>query len=163
MISRFEQFVFAVSNISNSVQKLERAEMERYGMRGTYAQYLVAIRRFADGVTAAQLCEICDKDKAAVSRTISEMEADGLVRRAQQDKRYRVRICLTEAGEAAAAYVLQRAEVAVALAGKGFSEDDRKVFYTVLNRIAANLQEICRDGIPQCCDAAEGSGRNAAD
>ena len=43
MISRFERFSFAISGIYRSIQKIERDEMERYGLKGGYAQYLSLI------------------------------------------------------------------------------------------------------------------------
>ena len=33
-------------------------------------------------------------------------------------------------------------------AGQGLTDEDRKVFYAALDLIAANLQAICRNGIP---------------
>lgn len=56
MISRFERFSFAISGIYRSIQKIERDEMERYGLKGGYAQYLVAMARHPQGLTSAQLC-----------------------------------------------------------------------------------------------------------
>ena len=50
MISRFEQFSFTISNIYRSIQKIEREEMDRYGLKGVYAQYLVALKRFPQGL-----------------------------------------------------------------------------------------------------------------
>ena len=48
--------------------------MEKYGLRGSYAQYLVAMIHYPDGITSSKLSEICDRDKAAISRIVSEME-----------------------------------------------------------------------------------------
>ena len=75
MLSRYEQFSYIVSGINRHIQKLERDEMIKFGYKGAFAQYLVAMRHYPKGVTAAQLSEICDKDKAAVSRIVTEMIA----------------------------------------------------------------------------------------
>ena len=48
--------------------------MEKYGLKGPHAQCLLAMRRNPQGITASQLCTICDKDKAAISRTVAELE-----------------------------------------------------------------------------------------
>ena len=74
MIDRFELFVAAISGIYRDIQKIERDEMVKYGLKGPYAQYLVAMKRCPQGITASALCEVCDKDKAAVSRMLGEME-----------------------------------------------------------------------------------------
>lgn len=153
MIHRFEQFTGAISAIYRDIQKIERDEMEKQGLRGAFAQYLVAISRHPQGITAAALCEVCDKDKAAVSRIIGELEAKGLVYKENDGtSQYRARLCLTPAGMEAADFVRQRASIAVELAGKGLSDEDRVVFYTALERIAANLQSISQTGIPEIPD-----------
>ena len=150
MVSRFEQFTGSISAIYRYVQKIERDEMEKFGLRGAYAQYLVAIARFPQGITAAELCEICDKDKAAISRVITELLVKGLVERTSiKNNLYRARLTLTEKGLQAAQFVRARAQAAVELAGEGLTDEDRKIFYATLERNSANLQQISRDGIPE--------------
>ena len=149
MLSRYEQFSFAISNIYRSIQKIEREEMERYGLKGAYAQYLVTLERFPKGLTASQLCEICDLDKAAVSRAVSEMERRGLLERdAENATGYRAKLYLTSAGHEAANFVNQRAQQAVNAAGGDLTDDDRKVLYQALESISTRLQNISREGIP---------------
>jgi DNA-binding MarR family transcriptional regulator len=149
MLNRFEQFTSAISALCRDVQKIERDEMEKQGLRGAFAQYLLAISRYPEGITASALCEVCDKDKAAVSRIIGEMESKGLLQKINDGtSQYRARISLTPAGEQAAAFVRERASAAVELAGSGLSDEDRKAFYKTLELISENLQEICKKGIP---------------
>jgi DNA-binding MarR family transcriptional regulator len=149
MLNRFEQFTSAISALCRDVQKIERDEMEKQGLRGAFAQYLLAISRYPEGITASALCEVCDKDKAAVSRIIGEMESKGLLQKINDGtSQYRARISLTPAGEKAAAFVRERASAAVELAGSGLSDEDRKAFYKTLELISENLQEICKKGIP---------------
>lgn len=149
MLDRFEQFTSAISAMYRDVQKIERDEMEKQGLRGAFAQYLLAISRHPEGITAAALCEVCDKDKAAVSRIIGEMEAKGLLEKENDGtSQYRSRLRLTEQGQKTAAFVRERASIAVEMAGSGLSDEDRKIFYSALGRISGNLQQICREGIP---------------
>jgi DNA-binding MarR family transcriptional regulator len=149
MLDRFEQFTSAISALCRDVQKIERDEMEKQGLRGAFAQYLLAISRYPEGITASALCEVCDKDKAAVSRIIGEMESKGLLTKINDGvSQYRAKLCLTEAGQEAAAFVRERASIAVELAGSGLSDEDRKAFYKALELISANLQQICKQGIP---------------
>lgn len=150
MLERFEQFTAAISALYRDVQKIERDEMEKQGLRGAFAQYLLAISRYPEGITAAALCEVCDKDKAAVSRITAEMEAKGLVERETDGiSQYRAKLRLTPAGQDAAAFVRKRASVAVELAGKDLSDEDRINFYSALERICASLQQISQTGIPE--------------
>jgi len=149
LLKRFETFTYAVSGIYRDIQKIEREEMETYGLKGGYAQYLLAMTRFPEGVTAAELCEICDKDKAAVSRVVSELEAKGLLLRQNSgNNAYRAKLVLTDLGLQTAEFVQRRASIAVELAGQGLGDEERRIFYAALERIANNLRRIGEEGIP---------------
>lgn len=149
MLSRYEQFSALISSLCRSIQKIEREEMEKYGFKGAYAQYLAAMRRHPEGVTSAQLSEICDRDKAAVSRAVTEMEEKGLLlRTGQKDNLYRARLTLTETGRQAAEFVARRGQEAVDAADLGVNEEDRRILYATLSTIAENLQSIHQNGFP---------------
>ena len=146
MLDRFEHFSYSISNIYRHIIKIEREEMEKFGFRGAYVQYLLAMKRFPEGVTSKQLCEICDKDKAAISRMVTEMEEKGLIRReTPKNSVYRAKLLLTDKGNEAADFVCERAEKAVIEAGKGLDEEDRKIFYGAMAIFEANLRRICRE------------------
>jgi DNA-binding MarR family transcriptional regulator len=150
MIERFEQFTTAISGIHRSIQKIQRVEMAKYGLKGPHAQCLLALNRRAEGLTATQLCEICDKDKAAISRTVAELEQAGLVSRGDaQGKRYRACLKLTEQGRQIANGVDALVYRAVKQATAGYDVQQREVFIGVLSLISDGLQTICRDGL-QC-------------
>ena len=150
MLDRFEQFTAAISTIHRFVQKIERDEMEKYGLKGASAQYLLAMARYPEGITAAALCDVCDRDKAAVSRILSEMEKKGLIARANcGDNQYRAPLELTAAGKEAADYVNQKASRAAELAGQDLTDEDRLVLYAALDSIAANIARLSRVGIPE--------------
>lgn len=148
MISRFEQFSFAIAGIYRSIQKIEREEMDRYGLKGAYAQYLVTLSRFPEGLPAARLCQICDVDKAAVSRAVAEMEHRGLIKRVDSARSYRALLYLTDTGREAANFVSRRAQAAVAAAGQDLTEESRQTMYAALEAISTRLQVISREGIP---------------
>lgn len=150
MIERYGIFSAAISVISICIQKIETEQMTKYGLKGSCAQYLAVMLRSEEGVTVSKLSEICLKDKAAVSRTVAELEEKGLVRReAVGNNMYRASIVLTEKGKQVAEYVEKQASTAVELAGNGFSDEERTVFYKVLDLIAGNLRNICKEGLPK--------------
>lgn len=148
MLSRYEQFSSAISTIYHHIQRIEREEMVRCSGKGAFAQYLAALYRCPAGLTSAQLSECCDRDKAAVSRAVAEMEAQGLiVRDGGGENLYRARLVLTAAGREAAEFVRRRAEAAVAAGGNGLTEEARASMYASLALIAHNLETICKEGL----------------
>ena len=148
MIERFEKFSYAIFEISRYWHKLTTEEMEKYGLKGPHAQCLLAMSRYPDGITSSRLCVVCDKDKAAISRTVAELEREGLVERSLKgSNRYRALLKLTTQGKAAAEHVDKRAKLAVEKAGEGMTDEQRAIFYTVLDLIAGHLQTICEEGL----------------
>lgn len=148
MVSRFEHFSVSISCINRYIQKIERTEMEKYGLKGASAQCLLAMQRYPQGITAARLCEVCDKDKAAVSRIVAELEEKNMVTRGDDGGgRYRALLKLTELGEEAAEHVEQRAKQAVEEAGTGLTDQQRAMMYAALDLIAGNLQMISEKGL----------------
>lgn len=148
MENRYELLSGAISCMYHDIQKIERVEMAKFGLKGPHAQFLLALKKHPEGITAARLCEACEKDKAAISRTLAELEEAGMVVKENRNGScYRANLTLTEQGKIAAEAVVEKARLAVELAGIGFGEEEREVFYRVLSLIAGNLHKICRDGL----------------
>ena len=148
MISRYELFTACVASMYHDIQKIERTEMAKFGLKGPHAQCLLAMSHFPDGITASRLCDLCEKDKAAISRTLGELEKmDLVIRENNNGNRYRARLMLTEKGRLAAESVNRKAQQAVEQAGAGLDDAQREVFYRVLGLIAGNLNAICKDGL----------------
>ena len=150
MDHRYELLSGAISTLYHDIQKIERVEMAGYGLKGPHAQCLFALNRCPQGATSARLCELCEKDKAAISRTVSELEEAGLVSRvAHNGSRYRAMLVLTESGRETAGRVTRKVALAVEQAGEGIEDARREVFYSVLARISENLHTICKEGIKE--------------
>ncbi|MBQ8207250.1 MAG: winged helix DNA-binding protein [Clostridia bacterium] len=149
MITRFERFLVSLSGITRSWHKIAATELKKYGLKGTYAIYLVTMLRYPEGVTSASLSDICDRNKADVSRSISELEKKGLLSREDNRSKYRVLIKLTDEGREIAEEVKRSSNIAVEIAGLGISEEKRQIFYDTMELISSNLQNLSKKGIPK--------------
>ena len=150
MLDRFAKFSLLISEIDRCWHKLATEEMAKYELNSPHAVYLNTLYGAgADGVTAAQLGELCCKNKADVSRMVAILEKKGLVTKETAGGNvYRAKLLLTEEGKRAAEHVQQRAAVAVELAGSGMTDEEREVFYRCLERITTNLQTLSKEGLP---------------
>ena len=148
MLDRFDKFTSEIFSIYRSIQKIQRQEMAKYGLKGAAVQYLLAMARHPEGITAATLCEICDRDKAGVSRILSQMEQQGLITRSGGDTSYRALLTLTDTGLQAARFVDQKASTAVSLAGRDLTEDQRQILYRTLETLDARLDALSGQGLP---------------
>ena len=148
MVSKFERFSAAVSYINRCIQKIERIEMAKYGLKGPHAECLLILGQYPEGITAARLCEISDKDKAAISRTLAELEQAGMVERHDPDgKRYRSQLMLTEKGKLVAHDVNSLMAQAVAKAISGVEYSEGAAFFRVLKLIVENVETLSREGL----------------
>ena len=147
MIDRFEKFSLTIFELSRYWHKLASEEMEKHGLKGPHAVYFTTMYRFPEGITAVKLAEVCSKDKADVSRAVSLLEQKGLITKTTATKNYRTPIKLTEMGEKIAEIINNKAKIAVENGGKGLSDNERGVFYSTLEKICSNLQELTVKGL----------------
>lgn len=145
-MNRFEKFSIAISQISRYWHKIAGDEMEKHGLKGTHAIYLTTMYHHKDGITSADLAELCGKDKSDVSRLVSIMEKKDLVIRRGANK-YRALLFLTEKGKKLARHISKLASFVVDLAGKELSDENRTFFYEALENITTNLKYISKNGI----------------
>lgn len=145
MVDRFERFSYFISEISRLWHRIADEEMGNYNLKGAYSVYFTTLYRFPEGITAAQLVELCSRDKADVSRAMSLLTRMGLVERSEGN--YRVSLKLTEQGRELAEQINQKAKAAVEQASIGLSDDKRAVFYEALELITNNLHRVCKEGL----------------
>ncbi len=148
MIERFEKFLVVIAEIDRCWHKIAADEMEKYGLKGPYAMYFTTLYRFPEGITAAQLGEFCGRDKSDVSRAVSVLEKEGIIRRDGRNP-YRALIVLTEKGQDIAGKVNKKVCIAVQSGSKGLTEEQRTVFYQSIDIIAANLKALSKEGLPE--------------
>lgn len=100
MQDRFERFVVSITELHRYLQKLKELEMGQLDLKAGYTMCLYHLGKHPEGLTATQLTELCKEDKAAISRTLSQLSAKGLVScELPENKRsYRTLYYLTEEG-----------------------------------------------------------------
>lgn len=148
MIDRFDKFTLAIAEINRCWHKIAAEELGKYDLKASHVTYLLTLQRYPEGLSAPRLAELCDRDKADVSRMLSILEARGLVtKEGSGSNRYRGCLRLTPEGQAVAKELSHRAELAVELAGQGLSEENRKIFYKSLDTITGNLRRISQEGL----------------
>ena len=139
MIQRFDAFVSGITACYKYIQRIKSMEMTEFGLKGTHVMCLYYLRQNPAGLTASQLCGLCAEDKAAISRTVSELKSRGYIT-TLSEKAYRAMLTLTAAGQEIARKFDQLIESWVAIGGDGLSDEERTDFYRSLSAIAENLR-----------------------
>ena len=148
MKERYEQFSSLITNINRYIQKIKNFEMEELGLKGNQVQCLFFLYKEHDGLNARQLCSLCGEDKAAISRTLKELEKFGYVFVDEDgQKKYRKAIKLTDQGEKIGQYILNKIDEIFVEGSKGVGENERKILYEALARICENLRKVCEEDL----------------
>ncbi len=141
MKERFETFTVLINKISRNVRKLKNREMAEYGLRSTHVSCLYYLYS-ADALTAAELCERCEEDKATISRALEFLEAGELiVCECKTGKRYKSPWRLTEKGRDAAREIVGKVNAVLDGVGVGLTDEQRDAFYSYLTVISDRLEE----------------------
>ena len=106
--NNFELFSAGVTRLIKNIQQLKSQKMAEYGLKSTTALCLCCIWESKDGLSAGDLSEQGEIDKAQVSRCMAQLIEMGFAYRDNRDgKQYRQKYCLTEKGAAVAKDIAQ--------------------------------------------------------
>ena len=139
MLQRFEDFVTGITICYKYIQRIKAAEMTELGLKGTHVMCLFYLHHNPQGLTAAQLCQLCAEDKAAISRTLVTLQENGYIQTGE--KKYRFPLRLTPSGTALAIQLDSLIQQWVGCGGDGLTDEERSAFYRALAHIAENLHQ----------------------
>ena len=142
MNKRFETFTLLINRISRSIRKIENQEMAEYNLRGIHISCLYYLY-LSDGITATDLCERCEEDKATVSRSLDYLENGGyLVCESKSAKRYKSPLRLTEKGKEIGKKISDKIAYFLGEISTELTEEERLQFYHCLTSISKGLDSI---------------------
>lgn len=145
MEQRFETFTVLITKINRNIRKIKNREMDEYNLKGPHISCLYFIY-LSGGLTATELCERCEEDKATVSRSLDFLEKNGFVFcRDQTKKRYKSPIELTSKGLEAAGKIAAKIDSILETVSGQMSEGDRVIFYRFLTAVSDNIEKIAKE------------------
>ena len=144
MQERFERFTVLINRISRDIRKIKNQEMAAYHLRSAHVSCLYYMYSL-DSVTAAELCEHCEEDKATISRALDYLESNGFLCRASDHaKRYRSPLRLTEKGQEVGKRIAEKINAVLDTVSHTLTEDERAAFYRSLSAISRSLGAIAQ-------------------
>ena len=142
MEERFETFTVLIARINRGIKRIKAEEMAEFGLKGPHVSCLYYLSCCGE-MTAAELCERCDEDKAAISRSLDDLEKNGYITCASgAGKRYKSPLRLTEKGKTVGRAISEKIIRIVDAASEGLSEEERRTMYRALSLISGNLENI---------------------
>ena len=145
MTERFETFTVLINRISRNIRKIKNREMAEYQLRSAHISCLYYLYA-AQGLTATDLCERCEEDKATISRALDHLENNGyLFRESGSVKHYKSPLTLTEQGLAVAKKIAGKIDGVLDEISGSLTEEERVAFYRSLTIISDSLEAVSKN------------------
>ena len=143
MEHRFETFTVLIAKINRCIRKIKNLEMAEYGLRSAHISCLYYLYGEHD-LTATDLCERCEEDKATISRALDYLESNGYITcESKSAKRYKSPLLLTEKGKEVSRQIAEKINRVLDEVSAGLSEAERVSFYRSLSIISNHLEQVC--------------------
>ena len=166
MEERFETFTLLIGRINRNIRRIKNQEMASFQLKSIHISCLYYL--YSSGsLTAAELCERCEEDKAAVSRALDYLEKEGYLEASDKNaKRYRHPLHLTEKGVQASSIIAAKIDAVLEEINSSLTEQERLAFYRSLTAISNRLDAIANMPIHEpkgitAVSASAGSTGNA--
>ena len=145
MKDRFEKFTVLISSISRCIRRIKTEEVSEFQLKSPHVSCLYYLYK-AHSLTAKELADICEEDKANISRSIEYLENNGyLICESNAQKRYKSPLRLTDKGNEIGKIICEKIDRILEEASKGLTEENRISFYDSLSLINENLEKICKE------------------
>ena len=144
MQNRFETFTVLISRINRNIKKIKNREMAEYNLKSPHISCLYYLYSCKE-MTATDLCESCEEDKATVSRSLDFLEQNGYIScESKSSKRYKTPISLTEKGTEIGKKIAEKVNGVLEEVGNALSEKERLSFYKSLAIISNTLDNVAK-------------------
>ena len=149
MKERFETFTVLINRISRNIRKIKNQEMAEYDLRSVHVSCLYFIYK-AENITATELCEKCEEDKATISRALDYLEKNEFIAcESKSAKRYKSPLILTEKGTLVGKKISDKIDGVLEQISFGLTEQERNEFYRSLTVISQCIESVANKNSDQ--------------
>ncbi len=131
---RFMRFVNLIDGIHKSIQKIRIDNAASFGIKSVHIFWVYKLLSHPEGLSAAELAANNNIDRSLISREISALEANGLIKieKPNGKRNYNSKLTLTEIGIETATKIKQLAMNFQSIIGKDVPDGELETFYSVL-------------------------------
>ena len=142
---RFIRFSLTMDTVLKRIQRYKNDRLLDYGLKSMHLMPMYCLYREPDGLTAVELAKSCSVDKAFISRVTGELRELGYVEYSDAASQYKKHLHLTDSGKNVMNSVNSIIANAVDKIRFGLSDDELKIFYSVLAAFDNNLVALSCD------------------
>ena len=141
MQEHFKVFTTLIASINRDIRHVKSQIMEKHNLKCPHVSTLYYLY-VENGLTLKELCEKCNEDKGAISRSVKSLEEEGLIDVHTTQKKYKQKLRLTEKGKIIGKDVAEKIDIAVKKAIENLTDDDKDCVYRSLKTISQNLETL---------------------
>lgn len=139
----FKSFAVMIKKINRDIKRLKTELMAEFNLKCPHVSSFYYL--YTDGpLTAKELCNLCQEDKGALSRSIDYLEKEGFIESVDKKKKYKSPLCLTEKGKKIGKHLADKIDLLFISASKNVSETDRKILFESLEKVSNSLEELAK-------------------
>lgn len=130
-----------IGMIARSLDSISNIEFKEYDL--TKGQYLYLVRIYENpGIIQEKLAEMIKVDRTTAARSIKKLEINGFIEKKEDKNNKKIRkLFPTEKGKKVYSFILREHAHSNAVALKGFSEGEVKIFTNLLKRARKNIEK----------------------
>lgn len=141
MQEHFKVFTTLIASINRDIRHVKTQIMAKHNLKCPHVSTLYYLY-VENSLTLKELCEKCNEDKGAISRSVKSLEEEGLIDLHTTQKKYKQKLSLTEKGKIIGKDVANKIDIAVKKAIENLTNDDKDCVYRSLKTISQNLEEL---------------------
>ena len=139
---RFNRFCSLLCGATKSINKLKSKYMMHYGLTSAHTMCIRYLDVSPEGLNRMELAEMCDIDKAQISRTVNELCAKGYLTESENEtNNYRKRLKLTPMGKDTADEINKAVNEIHAFVSDDLSAEQLETFYSTFDVICDRLKK----------------------
>ncbi len=143
---RFVMFINRIDAMHKYIQQIRASLASEMDMKGVHTLWVYLLSLHPDGLTSAEIAELCAVDRSLVSREIELLRENDIVELKEMNGRrmYNSTVRLTEKGKALAKSIERRALDAQESVDEGITVEELNAFYTIVDKMCDNFKKIVK-------------------
>lgn len=141
---RFEKFALLIDGAQKNIQRFKSYIAQELGVKSVHVLWIYELYIHPDGLTSAELAVKSNIDPSLISRELANLKRRGYITKeiTPGKRTYNAPITLTDEGKILAKKIYQISLNTQHQVSTGISGKDLATFYTVLEKLHGNLNEL---------------------
>ncbi len=141
---RFVMFINRIDEMQKYLRRIRASLGSSLDMKGVHTLWVYLLYTHPEGLTSAEIAELCAVDRSLVSREISMLRENGIVDMKDSNGRraYNSTVRLTEKGIELAKAIGRDAMRIQSCVDDGITDEELDVFYSTVEKICRNFAAL---------------------